>query len=449
MNNITKLTIVGLGVTIPMGMATEANAYGLQSGATYYASTPLNLRRGEGTQYSVIKTLKTGDLVTVVSDHGEWAKVKVGSVTGFCSAKYLKKSNTSQSNNLNTLSETYYVYNADYVNVRTGASTSTPVYTILAKNTEVKVVEKRKDGWYKIIIGNKNYYILSTYLTKTKPVSQGNTLTNQTTSNKYYVDTYSLNVRKGAGTSYPIIQKVYRGSEVNVVEKRKDGWSKIAIGNTYGYVSSDYLTTSRPTTNSTTTNVSQKTSYTATTPLAKSSKNSIYNANVIFKKMNNIVVNPGETFSLLKTVGKISTENGFIYSTVISGGKYTQGVGGGACQVSTTLFNAVIKSGLTVTHRRNHSIPSSYVAKGLDAMISNYNDFTFKNTSDVPIVINAYTTSTDAVVTITASKDITNGCTFKPRVVSSLDGKTVKAYIEKFKDGKYIGLHQSFISTYR
>ena len=168
MNNITKLTIVGLGVTIPMGMATEANAYGLQSGATYYATTSLNLRRGQGTQYSVIKTLKTGDLVTVVSNHGEWAKVKVGSVTGFCSAKYLKKSNTSQSNNLNTLSETYYVYNADYVNVRTGASTSTPVYTILAKNTEVKVVEKRKDGWYKIIIGNKNYYILSTYLTKTK-----------------------------------------------------------------------------------------------------------------------------------------------------------------------------------------------------------------------------------------------------------------------------------------
>ena len=95
MNNITKLTIVGLGVTIPMGMATEANAYGLKSGATYYASTPLNLRRGEGTQYSVIKTLKTGDLVTVVSNHGEWAKVKVGSVTGFSSAKYLKKSNTS------------------------------------------------------------------------------------------------------------------------------------------------------------------------------------------------------------------------------------------------------------------------------------------------------------------------------------------------------------------
>ena len=131
---------------------------------------------------------------------------------------------------------------------------------------------------------------------------------------------------------------------------------------------------------------------------------------------------------------------GVIYTLTLVTPKY---------QASTTLFNAVIKSGLTVTHRRNHSIPSSYVAKGLDAMISNYNDFTFKNTSDVPIVINSYTTSTDAVVTITASKDITNGCTFKPRVVSSLDGKTVKAYIEKFKDGKYIGLHQSFISTYR
>ena len=153
MNNLKRTALAGILIAGSMGVISESNANTLQNNNIYSTTTRLNLRRGPGTEYGVIKTLNSEVSVTLLSNSNGWAKVKVGAITGFCSAKYLKNVGVSQ----NTNYETYYVYNTESVNVRVGPSTSTGIYTKLNKNTPVKVIEKRKDGWYKIILNGKNY----------------------------------------------------------------------------------------------------------------------------------------------------------------------------------------------------------------------------------------------------------------------------------------------------
>ncbi len=103
------------------------------------------------------------------------------------------------------------------------------------------------------------------------------------------------------------------------------------------------------------------------------------------------VLLPNEVFSFNQTVGPRSTDNGYLTAPVIIEGQLTEGTGGGVCQVSTTLYNAVLLADLQVTRRSHHSLPSHYVAAGRDATVSYHHiDFRFKNTSAAPIIIEAH-----------------------------------------------------------
>ena len=100
------------------------------------------------------------------------------------------------------------------------------------------------------------------------------------------------------------------------------------------------------------------------------------------------ILMPGQVFSMNETTGKRSVQNGYQMAKVIVKGQLEEGLGGGVCQVSSTLYNAVIRSGLEVVARRNHSIPSSYVGLGLDATVSYGSiDFKFKNNFKNPIYV--------------------------------------------------------------
>lgn len=104
--------------------------------------------------------------------------------------------------------------------------------------------------------------------------------------------------------------------------------------------------------------------------------------------INGTVVYPGETFSVIKTIKDRTEENGYMPASEYSSGKVVEGIGGGVCQVSTTLYNAVINAELEVVERSPHSMVVSYVDVSRDAAISgNYKDFKFKNNTDVPIYI--------------------------------------------------------------
>lgn len=104
--------------------------------------------------------------------------------------------------------------------------------------------------------------------------------------------------------------------------------------------------------------------------------------------INGKILQPGEQFSFNKVVGNAGKKEGYKASTVISGGKYVTGYGGGVCQDATTLFNAVLKANLKIDYRTNHSLKSSYVKPGYDATVAyGYIDFKFTNNYNVPIKI--------------------------------------------------------------
>lgn len=124
--------------------------------------------------------------------------------------------------------------------------------------------------------------------------------------------------------------------------------------------------------------------------------NRAFNVEKAADKINSVVVKPGGTFSFNKVVGDRTEKNGWREANGIFGGdKYTYQYGGGVCQVSTTLFNAILDCYPYVSfHREAHSIPSTYVEKGLDATVdTGHIDFTFKNTSEYPMYVFAYTST--------------------------------------------------------
>lgn len=101
--------------------------------------------------------------------------------------------------------------------------------------------------------------------------------------------------------------------------------------------------------------------------------------------INNQIVMPGETFSTIK---RINSVGGYKLAPVYSEGKLEMGYAGGICQVSTTLYNSVLRANLGIVERKAHSMPVSYVPYGLDATMSTgYVDFRFKNTRSYPIKI--------------------------------------------------------------
>ncbi len=105
------------------------------------------------------------------------------------------------------------------------------------------------------------------------------------------------------------------------------------------------------------------------------------------------VVYPGETFSVLQHLVPFTEENGYYLAGSYLGNKVVDSLGGGICQVSTTLYNAVIRAELEVVERNNHSMIVGYVQPSMDAAIaeSTQLDFKFRNTLDHPVYIDGYT----------------------------------------------------------
>lgn len=130
---------------------------------------------------------------------------------------------------------------------------------------------------------------------------------------------------------------------------------------------------------------------TFTTKYGTSDANRNTNIALAAKSINSVVLMPGETFSYNDLIGECSTKTGYKAATIYLNGELSTGIGGGICQVSTTLYNAVIRANLEIVERRNHSLGVTYVPSGQDAMVSiGTQDFKFKNNRDYPIKVVAY-----------------------------------------------------------
>jgi len=124
------------------------------------------------------------------------------------------------------------------------------------------------------------------------------------------------------------------------------------------------------------------------TKYSAANKNRSANVALAASKMNGTVLGPGDTFSYNEVVGKRTTANGFKNAPVYENGKSVDGIGGGVCQVSTTLYSAVLYADLKIVSRQNHSLTVSYVPLGQDATVVDGSiDFKFQNNTNYPIKI--------------------------------------------------------------
>ena len=104
--------------------------------------------------------------------------------------------------------------------------------------------------------------------------------------------------------------------------------------------------------------------------------------------INGVTVMPGDTFSFNRTTGERTAAKGYKEAAAISGGQSRDEIGGGVCQTSSTLFNAVARADLEIVERNPHAWPSNYVEKGFDATVNWPGlDFQFKNNTDWPVFI--------------------------------------------------------------
>lgn len=140
------------------------------------------------------------------------------------------------------------------------------------------------------------------------------------------------------------------------------------------------------------------------------------------QKINGKVVLAGETFSYNKALGPRTAAAGYRNGKIYSGGEVVDGIGGGICQISSTLYNTVLMSNLEIVERRNHQFVTSYVPAGRDAtVVYGMTDFKFKNTRKYPVRIVATAKNGIATVTMYGIKEENEYTfTFSTKTVASI-----------------------------
>ena len=195
-----------------------------------------------------------------------------------------------------------------------------------------------------------------------------------------------------------------------------------------------------------------------------------HNVKRALSTFNGFILEPHTQVSFNEMIGEHTLENGYKTATIIYNGEFTDGIGGGICQASSTLYNALLKGGVEINEVHKHSLPVRYVPLGLDAMVAEHTaDLKFTNTSDYPIYIHTYydedsvgvdlysheleytyKTRSETISTLDSPGDKTipdtegkysNKVLFKGeyfRISYPKDGYEAKAYLQKFKDGELL-----------
>ena len=158
--------------------------------------------------------------------------------------------------------------------------------------------------------------------------------------------------------------------------------------------------------------------------------NRIHNVELVAHLVDDKLIAPGATFSFNKTTGERNAAKGFLVAPVIVNGELTTGLGGGVCQVSTTVFNAAFEAGLKITERTNHALYISHYPQGRDATV-NYPDVDLKFVNDTgnwlllrtyvsssSLTVGLYGTPVDRKVTSTTTPLVSHGV---PPVKKTID----------------------------
>lgn len=151
------------------------------------------------------------------------------------------------------------------------------------------------------------------------------------------------------------------------------------------------------------------------TSYATSSANRKHNVAKALENFNGMIVQQNETVSFNDVTGDRTENNGYKNARIIVGGTYVDGVGGGVCQASTTLYNALLLADIDIDSVSHHTLPASYVPLSLDSMVSgDYSDLVFTNNLDVPLYIKTFSDDKNVGVQIYGQK-LDDGVEIKTR----------------------------------
>lgn len=176
----------------------------------------------------------------------------------------------------------------------------------------------------------------------------------------------------------------------------------------------------------------------------------VQNIAVGAEHLNTWVVLPREEFSTAAALMPFTEENGYTAGGTYIDGVLSESIGGGVCQLSTTLYNALLRTRLEITERYAHSVPVSYIAPGQDAAIAeNYKDLKFKNTTNAPVLLLCEATGEEINITLYGTAEAARpNVTMESIVVEEKeDGITVEVYRLEQKEGgellrEYVGKSQ-------
>ena len=203
----------------------------------------LNVRSGASTSNSIIGLLNENATVQIISTNNGWHKIKFNNTTGFVSAEYI---NTSSGNSNSSTEDTVIstgIVNADVLNVRSSGNISANIIGALYKDSKVEILST-SNGWHKIKFNGGTGFVSAEFISDSTGIVAPPTITvpSHTVEGKVaIINADVLNVRSGASTSYSVVTTVRYGSKLPIISYT-DGWYKVKVGNTTGYISGDYIT---------------------------------------------------------------------------------------------------------------------------------------------------------------------------------------------------------------
>ncbi len=357
-----------------------------------------------------------------------------------------------------------YAETASAVYMRSEPQNGAAIVCTIPENTTIQKVSQN-GNWYQVSYNGKTGYIYKKFLKQTgetvAPAQQPQGTTSapaqkedkpQETTGAVYT-TAGVNMRTQPKNGSAVICVVPQGTQVQKTGT-SGNWVQISYNNQTGYVYNKYLSdkstgaaqnTTQPsnTTDDTTTNTTTKGEEfsdvlgSKTTYYNSSVKGRTTNIRLAAEAINGTVLQPGETFSLNGIVGRRTAAKGYQNAIIFQNGKQVEGLGGGVCQVSSTVYGAVLYADLKVTERSCHQFQVSYTPVSQDAAVYyGSQDFKFVNNTDNPIKIVASAGSGSLSVTIYGTKTSEKTVTLSSKSSVSGNYKYASLYKTVTENGK-------------
>lgn len=195
-------------------------------------------------------------------------------------------------------------------------------------------------------------------------------------------DCRKLNIRQEPSTSSNILCTISVGEHVTIIDQ-VGKWFEIKYQDISGFVFWKYISFTEP-------QITEESNLIASSIIHyTSSENRDYNISLACQTINGTIINPGEQFRWSSIVGNANQEKGYLTAPIIVNGRYVPDYGGGVCQVSTTIYNALLDTPIIPDELHHHGLPCAY-AKNDATVAYGYKDFAFTNFYQLPMYIETY-----------------------------------------------------------